>query len=179
MTIHKTGPSSTNQECRVSLLRDDAFHHKNQEEVLGFGEHRVIIDILRDALFNDNKSYGVKYSWYFNPISINLLALVFTMIEFLINEWSTGERMKTTFRSRTYSETFDAHRLRIEQWCALEPTVTTNIRKRMFRTLMKKAGANEQADSRNSGAIGLTASMKERAMKALAGRTGDTDDEDE
>ena len=47
---------------------------------MGFGEHRVVIDILRDALFEDSKSYGVKYNRYFDPISINLLALVFTMV---------------------------------------------------------------------------------------------------
>ena len=53
---------------------------QNQEEVTGFGEHRVIIDILQDALFEDGKSYSVKYSCYFNPVSVNLLALVFTMV---------------------------------------------------------------------------------------------------
>ena len=53
---------------------------QNQEDVTGFGEHHIIITILQDALFEDNKSYGVKYKQYFNPISINLLALVFTMV---------------------------------------------------------------------------------------------------
>lgn len=53
---------------------------QNQEAVTGFAEHRVILDILKDALFEDNKCYGVKYSRYFNPISINTLALVFTMV---------------------------------------------------------------------------------------------------
>ena len=47
---------------------------------MGFGEHHVIIDTLRDMLFEDSKSYGVKYSCYFNPISVNLLAIVFTMV---------------------------------------------------------------------------------------------------
>ncbi|KAH9983682.1 hypothetical protein BJV77DRAFT_966646 [Russula vinacea] len=124
-----------NQELRHTLLRNDAFHHKNQEDVTGFGEHRIIVTILQDALFEDNKSYGVKYKQYFNPISINLLALVFTMIEFLINEWSTGEQRKATFRSRNHSESFEAHYLR-----DLEPTVTTNIQKRMFRTLIECQG---------------------------------------
>lgn len=84
-----------NRDLRASLLRDDAFHHKvcvillpgtvltqsqNQKDVTGFGEHRVIIDILRDALFEDGKSDGVKYKRYFDPIPVNLLALVFTMV---------------------------------------------------------------------------------------------------
>jgi uncharacterized protein DUF6532 len=84
-----------NQDLRLSLLCDDAFHHKvcnylisttirtqsqNQEGIAGFGEHCIIIDILQGALFEDSKSYGVKFSRYFNPISTNLLALVFTMV---------------------------------------------------------------------------------------------------
>jgi len=32
------------------------------------------------ALFDDAKSYGVRFSNYFNPIFTNLLALVFTMV---------------------------------------------------------------------------------------------------
>jgi len=47
---------------------------------MGFGEHCIVIDILQDVLFEDSRSYGIKYSCYFNPISVNLLALVFTMV---------------------------------------------------------------------------------------------------
>jgi len=47
---------------------------------MGFSENCIVIDILRDALFEESKSYGVKYSCYFNPVSINLLVLVFTMV---------------------------------------------------------------------------------------------------
>ena len=43
-------------------------------------ENRIVIDILRDALFEESKSYNVKYSRYFNPVSINLLALMFMMV---------------------------------------------------------------------------------------------------
>lgn len=64
----------------TSLSRTTLTQSQNQEDVLGFGEHRIVIDILRDALFESSKSYGVKHSRYFNPISVNLLALVFTMV---------------------------------------------------------------------------------------------------
>ena len=56
---------------------------QNQETVTGFAEHQVIIAILQNALFEDNKCYSVKYSHYFNPISINMLALVFTMVRLI------------------------------------------------------------------------------------------------
>jgi hypothetical protein len=85
-----------NQDLQQSLLQDNAFHHKvcitfsflsttltryqNQEDVTGFSEHHIVMATIQDALFEDSKSFGVKFSRYFNPISINLLALVFTMV---------------------------------------------------------------------------------------------------
>src|SRR5260370_34078313 len=68
-------------KCAItSLLRAILMKFRNQEELTGFGEHRVVIDILQDALFDDAKSYGVRFSIYFKPITTNLLALVFTMV---------------------------------------------------------------------------------------------------
>ena len=84
-----------NQELWVSLLCDNAFHHKvctclvirsvlmqfqNYEEVTGFGKHPIIINILQDMLFEDARSYSVRYSQYLDPLSVNLLVLVFTMV---------------------------------------------------------------------------------------------------
>jgi hypothetical protein len=42
----------------------------------------------------------------------------------------------------------------------------------------KKAGALEQVEGMGARSTGMTNSMKERAKEALAGRTGETDDED-
>ena len=46
--------------------------------------------------------------------------------------------------------------------------------------IRKKAGASDQVGGGSgSGAMGMTESMKERAKEALAGRTGETDDDDD
>ena len=39
--------------------------------------------ILQDVVFEDHKSYGIMYKQYFNPISVNMLALVFTMVRLI------------------------------------------------------------------------------------------------
>lgn len=44
-------------------------------------------------------------------------------------------------------------------------------------SIRKRAGALEQAEDRSSAAVGMTESMMEQAKEALAGRTGETDDE--
>jgi hypothetical protein len=48
----------------------------------------------------------------------------------------------------------------------------------LIMSIRKKAGALDQMNHGTSAARGMTQSMKERAKVALAGRTGETDDED-
>ena len=45
-------------------------------------------------------------------------------------------------------------------------------------SIRKSAGASELVDSNRGSGAGMSALMKERAKDALAGRTGETDDED-
>ncbi|KAM6494015.1 hypothetical protein JOM56_010376 [Amanita muscaria] len=159
------------------LLKDaahDAFHHKDPEAGTGFAENSIVADILETALFEDSSDYGVRFAKYFNPIPINLLALVFTIIEFLIDEYTTGE--KTSFREKNNIEQFEKHSQRIEEWNKLNKQVTTNIRMKLFKKLMKRAGASHGP---SPVVAGMTMSMREKAQQALDGRTGETDSEAE
>ena len=45
--------------------------------------------------------------------------------------------------------------------------------------IRKRAGATDQDGVRSGATAGMSNSMKERAKEALAGRTGETDDEEE
>ncbi|KAM6502661.1 hypothetical protein JOM56_002638 [Amanita muscaria] len=162
-TAHET--KQYNIELRATLLTDDAFHHKDPEAGTGFAENSIVADILETALFEDSSDYGVRFAKYFNPIPINLLALVFTIIEFLIDEYTTGEKVKTSFREKNNIEQFEKHSQRIEEWNKLNKQVTTNIHMKLFKKLMKRAG--------------MTMSMREKAQQALDGRTGETDSEAE
>ena len=55
---------------------------------------------------------------------------------------------------------------------------TFNFTCLLMTCIRKKAGASEQAVSRGV-AMGMTESIKQRAMEALAGHMGETDDLDE
>ncbi|KAM6488881.1 hypothetical protein JOM56_015658 [Amanita muscaria] len=163
-----------NLNLRVVLLTDDAFHHKDPEAGTGFAESPVIADILETALFEDSSDYGVRFAKYFNPIPANLLALVFTIIEFLIDEYTTGEKVKTSFREKNNIERFEKHSKRLEEWMKLNKQVTTNIRTKLYKKLMKRAGASHRQPEAISG---MTANMREKAQQALDGHTGETDSE--
>lgn len=88
-----------NKELRATLLSDDAFHYKvslrgqltcrscltfpifqDFEAGVGYAESPIIADIIETALFEDVSGYGVKFSNYFKPIPLNLLALVITIV---------------------------------------------------------------------------------------------------
>jgi hypothetical protein len=46
-------------------------------------------------------------------------------------------------------------------------------------SIRKRAGAGENERARGSKVVGMPESMMERAKEALAGRTGNTDDEED
>ncbi|KIL58544.1 hypothetical protein M378DRAFT_15456 [Amanita muscaria Koide BX008] len=146
-----------NKNLRHTLLVDDLFHHKNREEGTGYAEGYIIADTLEMALFEDELSYGVKYHKYFSPISTNLLALVFALLEFLIDEWSTGVQ-------------------RLNEWTELSPNVTKNIRTKLFKRLMTRAGA---PNGPPNVAASMTTAMRAKVQQDLQGRTGETDSEND
>jgi hypothetical protein len=46
----------------------------------GFAENKIISEILYLAWFEDKSSQGPVLSQYFNPIPLETLALIFTMV---------------------------------------------------------------------------------------------------
>src|SRR5258708_34436059 len=57
-------------KCAItSLLRAILMKFQNREELMGFGEHRVVIAIRQDGLFDETKSYSTRFTNYFDPIS--------------------------------------------------------------------------------------------------------------
>jgi hypothetical protein len=115
-------------------------------------------------------------------------------IEFLIDEYSTGGKVKTSFREKNNSDKYEKHVCRINEWVSLNERVTTNIRARLYHKLMcifcmkscafgaepiirKRAGAPNNPPATTS--LGMSTSMREKAQEALNSRTGETDSEKE
>ena len=59
-----------------------------------------------------------------------------SQIEFLIDEYGTGEKVKTTFREKTNKDCFEKHLKRVQEWADLNEWVTTNIHMKLFKKLM-------------------------------------------
>ncbi|KAG6858975.1 hypothetical protein C0991_001566, partial [Blastosporella zonata] len=116
----------------------------------GYCENPVISSILTAIWFKDAKSAGVIYEKHFDPISINLLTFIFTLVSlhfltfvsanrlhiwqvhFCISEWTTGQFKSKILSETNVATTFEAFYTDLKRWHNLNPTVTTNRRKKLF-----------------------------------------------
>ncbi|KAJ7579725.1 hypothetical protein C8J56DRAFT_896999 [Mycena floridula] len=165
-----------NKDLRHSLLKDDAFHHKDIPTLTGFAQSKIIVDILESTIFKDATGLGVKYRQYFSPISPNTLALVITSLEFLLDQYITSEQdTKKGFEESLIKLTFAKHLGRVNDWCSLNPEVTTNIRTKLFKRLMSRAGATDV----DCPPAGLSTAARNTMKAKLEAHTGETDSENE
>ncbi|GLB39212.1 hypothetical protein LshimejAT787_0603740 [Lyophyllum shimeji] len=164
-----------NAKIASSLTKDQGktFHYKDPKAKAGYCENPIIGNILAALWFKDTNSPGIIFQHHFNPISINTLALIFTLINFCIKEWDTGKFKKAVFSEKLERDTYRAICIDLDDWQNLSLPVTTNRRKKLFNRAMKNAGVVEEAPVQPE----LVGEDKERARKELEGHTGDTDSE--
>ncbi|KAJ7715560.1 hypothetical protein B0H14DRAFT_2644098 [Mycena olivaceomarginata] len=102
------------------------------------------------------------FSSYFNPISAEYLALDFTILQSLTQEWSTGVEVRTKFSEKDMSEAYQTHLTDInEKWIKCNPTVIQDF-------------APAEPERTN-----IDAEDQDAIRMELEGRTGDTDSEEE
>ena len=54
---------------------------QNTKDCEGYAQNKIFGIVIQEALFSNNlKSKGVVFEKYFNPISLETLALLFTMV---------------------------------------------------------------------------------------------------
>ncbi|GLB45954.1 hypothetical protein LshimejAT787_4300010 [Lyophyllum shimeji] len=163
-----------NEKKAASLLDETCFHYKNPIAKEGVAQNLLITNTLHNTCFKDKSAVGVLYKSYFNPISLNTLALIMTLIQFCIQEWSTGVKVKGAFTEKSFQTDYDSHLTELKKWKAFSVEVTTNIRKKMSGWLLKLVGVDPNPVRRRY----LVGEDEERARKELEGHTGLTDSED-
>ncbi|GLB45850.1 hypothetical protein LshimejAT787_3300010, partial [Lyophyllum shimeji] len=139
----------------------------------GYCENPVIVSILCATWFKDLKSPGVVFKHYFDPITVDTLTLIFTLVHFCLKEWSTGKHVQTEFTEKDLLKQYLVFRADIDKWQKMNITVTTNKCKKMFIRACKNAGLTAAAVPKPQ----LTGDAEERARKELEGHTGETDSE--
>ncbi|KAJ7763972.1 hypothetical protein DFH07DRAFT_956247 [Mycena maculata] len=124
-----------NMRLWKALLTESAFHYKDPAELTGYAGNSIIVESMRAIWLKGKGSCGILYEKYFSPISLVTLALIFTAVEFCIEEYSTGRFQQGTFDEVLNKERYEVHLEDLTEWASLKPSVTGAIRQRMHDTL--------------------------------------------
>ncbi|KAG6822345.1 hypothetical protein H0H92_014210 [Tricholoma furcatifolium] len=130
--VDRASHKAKNEKIAEKLLKDKSFLYKAYK-LDGYAQNPVILSVLIAAWFKTEASMGVVFREYFEPISINTLAFILTVIDFCICEWKTGKQKKGVFSEKIFSEKFEAFATDLKRWSNINPVVTRNRRMKLFR----------------------------------------------
>ncbi|KAG5640375.1 hypothetical protein DXG03_008884 [Asterophora parasitica] len=80
------------------------------------------------------------FAQYFNPIPLKTLALLFTLVQFCIAEWSNSTCKEASFHEKDVLDSYDAYLADIQKWASFNPAITTNKHMKLFKRACKSAG---------------------------------------
>ncbi|KAK7029715.1 hypothetical protein R3P38DRAFT_3353547 [Favolaschia claudopus] len=169
---------AANRRKAAKLLTNSAFHYKEPEAKplpVGFAENKIIAQVRKATTFLAKDSVGIVFPNYFNPISLENIAMELTALEFCVKEWSTGSLVVATFSEKATKDSYEKHLKDVKKWSALKPAVVENLRKKWYR----RASETLVSDITNDAESGINDAQEEALLAELDGRTGETDSEDE
>ncbi|KAI0357793.1 hypothetical protein OH77DRAFT_1519137 [Trametes cingulata] len=168
----------TNRERYKFLLDRDAaepepvFHYKDIEARSGFAHNALILRALQEHWFADGTSPGIKYATQFSPIREVTLALIFTTIEFCLDQWADRTYNKYhAFMEKVYRSQYDMHLRHIRDWCSTDLDASRIVRQRLHDRARRASGAAPIVAPRT----GLSDSSKERLRAELAAQAAACD----
>ncbi|KAF8874921.1 hypothetical protein BD779DRAFT_1476306 [Infundibulicybe gibba] len=123
--------SAKNREKYDTLMNDAAFHYSDPVERTGFALHPIIKRAIKETWFQRKNSPRIVFTEYFNPITVANLAIIFTTIEFCIQEWSTGTYIQGTLNEDRDKSRYHVFVCRLTEWDSLKPQVTLKIRRKL------------------------------------------------
>ncbi|KAJ4494147.1 hypothetical protein C8R41DRAFT_902629 [Lentinula lateritia] len=172
------GKRAVKQNIALSRLLSSrnfsGFSYKDREAWTGYAEHSSIIFLL--SYIFDESNMGMVFEKYFNPISLQTLASLFTMIRAAISEWSSGTCNKVKkFSEEEYDKYYKAYLIDLTKWDGMNPAVSLNIRHRMYA----KARIRMREDSSDDPTVHIVGSIEAQLRQEMEARTGETESERE
>ncbi|KAJ4467446.1 hypothetical protein C8J55DRAFT_492720 [Lentinula edodes] len=172
------GKRAVKQNIALSRLLSSrnfsGFSYKDRQAWTGYAEHPSIIFLL--SYIFDESNMGMVFEKYFNPISLQTLASLFTMIRAAISEWSSGTCNKIKkFSEEEYDKYYKAYLIDLTKWDGMNPAVSLNIRHRMYA----KARIRMREESSDDSTVHIFGSIEAQLRQEMEARTGDTESEPE
>ncbi|KAJ7804095.1 hypothetical protein B0H13DRAFT_560087 [Mycena leptocephala] len=155
------------------LLDESGFHYENTKERTGYAKNPIIMEAIRCIWFKTKAGRGVMFPEYFSPITLVTLALIFTAIEFCIEEYSTGRFKQGIFDELLNKDRYETHLKDLTDWAALKPSASTAFLQRIHDQCRASTGA---ALVKQTGR--MTEAARERALAELEAMELDGGDQD-
>ncbi|KAJ7635773.1 hypothetical protein DFH06DRAFT_1003351 [Mycena polygramma] len=159
----------------TELTHKASFHYKDTKLRTGYAQNSIIAVARRKLIFKDKKSLAAIFPSYFNPISGPYLALDFSTLQFLAEEYSTGKPVPGSFTEKEMSASYRTHLADInDKWIKSNPTVTENLRRKWYKRASQHYVSAEPLKESH-----IDDDDVDLLRLEMEGRTGDTDSEEE
>nr|VWO99816.1 Beta-lactamase (EC [Ganoderma boninense] len=124
------------------------FHYQNVDTMASFARNAIVTHAIREQWFRNTDGMGLQLSAQFCPIREATLAIIFTAIEFCLDQWADGTLKSEggRFSEKEYKPKYKAHLAHIKLWSKLDPAVTEAIRKQMHDDARTRCYANPIGD---------------------------------
>ncbi|KAJ6567981.1 hypothetical protein DFH09DRAFT_1080894 [Mycena vulgaris] len=140
-------------------------------------ESAILIKILAAACFGKGcRSMGIIFEMMFMPISLEMIAFTFAAVQFCIEEWATGRRLKVAFDGSIVERKYAGMLLDVKKWADIDVHFNETLRTKWAKKLRNKAGVD---DSEKVAETVVTPEIEEAMRGDIVGRTGETDSEAE
>ncbi|PPQ85115.1 hypothetical protein CVT25_004308, partial [Psilocybe cyanescens] len=149
--------------------------YKDRNNLSGLCEAHIIPAIIQACWFENKTALGVVFKGYFNPIPLEIVASVLTVIDFCLEEWSTGEYHKVAMLSSLIEDRHVMYCKIVKNWRDVNPGYIDGVCCKVWK--------REFHHSRAVETVVPTIELSQQVMKKMQdeykNRTGETDSEKE
>ncbi|CDO78119.1 hypothetical protein BN946_scf184596.g1 [Trametes cinnabarina] len=158
-----------------SMAPELRFYYADLDKRQGFAKNPIILTMLKEHWFGSSDGAGIKYPVQFSPVREVTLALIFTTIEYCLDQWATGLWDKNiTFANKAYHVKYQQHLRHIQEWGSLDLDSSRQIRQRMYDRARRASGAPPAA----LAPTGLSDGARERLRLDLAAQVAQASDDE-
>ncbi|KAI9070348.1 hypothetical protein FKP32DRAFT_1537497, partial [Trametes sanguinea] len=155
---------------RDSATPEPRFHYADVDKRQGFARNPIIMGVIKEHWFTSADAPGVKYPAQFSPLREVTLALLFTTIEYCLDQWATGLWDKgLTFSNKVYHDRYKQHLTHIQEWSSLDPPSSHAIRQRMYDRARRASGAPPATQA----PTGFSEAARDRLRSELAAQAAE------
>ncbi|KAF8173337.1 hypothetical protein K438DRAFT_1940202 [Mycena galopus ATCC 62051] len=157
-----------NKLLYTKLITTNRFTHKDIDTQTKCFESAILIKILAAACFRKGyRSMGIIFEMMFMPISFEMIAFTFAAVQFCIEEWATGCRLKVAFDGEIVERKYGGMLLDVKKWADIDPHFNETLRTKWAKKLRNKAGVD---DTEKVAETVVTPEIEEEMRGDIVGR---------